>query len=850
MPTEDLTVSWQQPQFQVSLTPVDVTLQFNAAGAGPEGPPGTAGPVGPQGPPGAGGPPGGQGLPGPTGTQGPQGNPGPQGPQGTQGVQGPTGNTGIIGPQGPTGPQGTTGPQGPAGATGSTGPAGATGPQGVTGSTGAGGPQGTTGAQGPPGPAGTTVATTTAANYTQPAVGSNVNVTMASPAGISLGLILYIQGGGYYSTQSVAGNVATLQNLGYIGNAAPSIIINSGASVGATGPAGPAGPQGIQGTTGATGPQGATGPSGSQGPVGPTGTQGPSGSAATIAVGTTTTGAAGTNAAVTNAGSSSAAIFNFTIPAGATGPQGAAGTTGAQGATGSQGPQGVAGPTGAAGPTGPTGSTGPQGPPGPGDMTKAVYDANNDGIVDHSALADTATTAGAAPWTGITGKPASFSPSAHEATHNLGGSDAIAPDWTQVQNKPGQFQALPHAASHVSGGADIILPASASTVGLLNKLSGNTTDFVDGTNTCQNLVNAVQPTIWIARRSFNAIGNPTLEVDQRNVGGPIPGNGFSVDRWVTNYSPTMNTWNGQQTSGLITVPGTNFAITNKFLRLTNGGVVTPVPAAGFLYHQQSVEGPMLREIINDIHSVQALVRCSQAGFKFSVILQTPAPIYSLTALCTIPNANTWTLITIQNLPLWTGSGGSVLTPGGLGYYLIISLAAGSTYTSPSNLTWLNGNFTGASGQSNFLATNGTTFDIAFVQHEPGPVCSGLMDKPFSQNYDECLRYYCKSYDYAVKPGTVTGVNEVFLLNPNPAIANSNLVSNIWFPKPMAKSPTMNNWGPTTGVFNAVWDPGASLDRGVSTYGGLGSRGCGGINLASALTAGWFGLTHYSADTGW
>lgn len=34
-----------------------------------------------------------------------------------------------------------------------------------------------------------------------------------------------------------------------------------------------------------------------------------------------------------------------------------------------------------------------------GDMTKAVYDTNNDGIVDRAALADTA------PWSGITGKP-------------------------------------------------------------------------------------------------------------------------------------------------------------------------------------------------------------------------------------------------------------------------------------------------------------------------------------------------------------------------------------------------------------------------------------------------------------
>jgi hypothetical protein len=52
------------------------------------------------------------------------------------------------------------------------------------------------------------------------------------------------------------------------------------------------------------------------------GSQGPPGAAATIAIGTTTTGAAGTSAIVTNVGTSSAAIFDFTIPEGEQGPQG------------------------------------------------------------------------------------------------------------------------------------------------------------------------------------------------------------------------------------------------------------------------------------------------------------------------------------------------------------------------------------------------------------------------------------------------------------------------------------------------------------------------------------------------
>lgn len=60
----------------------------------------------------------------------------------------------------------------------------------------------------------------------------------------------------------------------------------------------------------------------------------------TISVGTTTTGEPGTKASVTNSGTSSAAVLNFTIPAGAKGEKGdpgAAGTDGADGKTPARG---------------------------------------------------------------------------------------------------------------------------------------------------------------------------------------------------------------------------------------------------------------------------------------------------------------------------------------------------------------------------------------------------------------------------------------------------------------------------------------------------------------------------------
>ena len=69
------------------------------------------------------------------------------------------------------------------------------------------------------------------------------------------------------------------------------------------------------------------------------------GIAATIEVGTTTTGAAGTNASVTNSGTDQKAVFNFTIPRGADGVDGTDGTDGTDGIDGTDGRDGDIFPT-------------------------------------------------------------------------------------------------------------------------------------------------------------------------------------------------------------------------------------------------------------------------------------------------------------------------------------------------------------------------------------------------------------------------------------------------------------------------------------------------------------------------
>ena len=95
------------------------------------------------------------------------------------------------------------------------------------------------------------------------------------------------------------------------------------APTGPTGPTGATGPAGPTGPTGSAGAKGDTGLTGAKGDTGLTGSTGPAG---TVAVHSTTTGAAGTNATVTNVGTSTAASLDFVIPKGDTGAAGPAGS--------------------------------------------------------------------------------------------------------------------------------------------------------------------------------------------------------------------------------------------------------------------------------------------------------------------------------------------------------------------------------------------------------------------------------------------------------------------------------------------------------------------------------------------
>jgi hypothetical protein len=303
-------------------------------------------------------------------------------------------------------------------------------------------------------------------------------------------------------------------------------------------------------------------------------------------------------------------------------------------------------------------------------------------------------------------------------------------------------------------------------------------------------------------------------------------------------------------AGRTNIPGTNFAISQNFLRITLTAQEATLAAGDVLYIQHYVEGPNLRELINDVHSFSILCRSSVANLIIGIGFRTAgSPYYVLTNTLTLPaTANTWSLLQLPNLPIWTPSGTWVTTPGTQGYFLYITLAAGSTYTSPANGSWQAANVVGAAGQSNFAASAvNSTFDIAFVQHEPGAVCSTLMDLDFDTNLTRSQRYFQKSYDYGAKPGSIGGTGAfVGIINAN----FSPGYNFIPFKRTMAKAPTMAGYSNITGAINMARDVTANVDRAVTGANNIGDAGFSGFNLSAVNAALWICNFHYTADTGW
>ncbi|NQV00853.1 MAG: hypothetical protein HQ537_01915 [Parcubacteria group bacterium] len=117
---------------------------------------------------------------------------------------------------------------------------------------------------------------------------------------------------------------------------------------------------------------------------------------------------------------------------------------------------------------------------------------------------------------------------------------------------------------------------------------------------------------------------------------------------------------------------------------------------------------------------------------------------------TINSASTWEKKTITLT--FSDSGGTWNYTNGIGLKIGWTLAIGSNHHDSAD-TWLSASKMGTSNQVNGADSTDNNFWLAQVQFELGSVATDFEYRQFQDELAKCQRYFFKSYDYDVAPGT-------------------------------------------------------------------------------------------------
>jgi hypothetical protein len=348
----------------------------------------------------------------------------------------------------------------------------------------------------------------------------------------------------------------------------------------------------------------------------------------------------------------------------------------------------------------------------------------------------------------------------------------------------------------------------------------------------------------VIRKAIGPIGavgtliNGDMAIWQRNTSfANIANAAYCADRWRADYVMATGKISVTQVDLSGSLPGSATTHQPRYcLRATVATQQASLLAGEFFTISQRVEKQRARMLFDNVHSLSIWLRSSVAG-TFSVSLRNADTSQFYKTDVSIATPNVWQRVTIQNIPAFpTGSGSWGTNETDLCYSVSVCLAAGTTFQSATQNAWAAGNMLATSSQTNLLATSSATFDVCLVQHEPGSVSSAFVPAGEDEVLWECQRYYAKSLNRSVYPGSVQN-------NGNPSfIATSTAGAVGWSPFPnkmRTGSPTVSLYVPSSGAAGA-----AGITSGVA--GGIGESGFG-IVTGSGATTGQAVSFHYTAD---
>jgi hypothetical protein len=338
----------------------------------------------------------------------------------------------------------------------------------------------------------------------------------------------------------------------------------------------------------------------------------------------------------------------------------------------------------------------------------------------------------------------------------------------------------------------------------------------------------------------NRLINGAMILDQRHAGVSVsPANSiplYTVDRWVAFNTPAGSKFTiGRNNNGATPNITNGF---QYFLGVQSSSAYTP--AAGDQFNvSQALEADDWGDLNWGAGGARSIVLSfwaySSLTGNFSGSVQNYAATRSYPFTYSIGAANIWTKIAItipgDTAGVWVNTG-----YGAGAAWVNFDLGSGATFRAASG-AWAAGDFTGATGALNVVATNAAKWAVTGVKLEAGLAATTYIIESSQQRIARCQRYYCKSYNIADPPGTA---NQNGATAMQVATGTTGMFAPVSLPVRMRGAPTITTY--SVGVANSpgrVTTSAGEQNSGVNTSGESSfSAGYGGSTSMSWINFQW------------
>ena len=281
-------------------------------------------------------------------------------------------------------------------------------------------------------------------------------------------------------------------------------------------------------------------------------------------------------------------------------------------------------------------------------------------------------------------------------------------------------------------------------------------------------VNSINSSTQSINQTFLGLGhnriiNGDMQIDQRNEGALVTVNSptltYGADRFWGSGTAAAGVFKTQRIS---TTPPTGFSF---YTHLTVTSQDASIAAGDIYVLGTVVEGYNIRDFLfGSTSAIQCTlsfyVRSSLTG-TFSGSITNGAGNRSYPFTYTIVTASTWERKSITLTGDQTGAWPKANENGMTIYW---DLGTGSTYQGTAN-TWAATLYLAVAGSQQVITSTSNTWDITGVQLEVGPMVSSYEFVPMPILLHQCQRYYEKSYDSGIVPGTNT-LTSIFTIASN------------------------------------------------------------------------------------